>query len=138
MLGCSEQRGPSAQAANRGVLDAASHSRGKTGKTAETPETFVIPEDASDASFRGAKGDNPARRLTTPENAANGEREAPVGVEPTMVDLQSTALATWRRRRTQGEAEDKGNWLSGSRGLDRQGNQVPMYFTQLGYFVSAG
>ena len=31
-------------------------------------------------------------------NAKKRKKEASVGVEPTMVDLQSTALATWLRR----------------------------------------
>ena len=34
-------------------------------------------------------------------SAAKGRGEAPVGVEPTMADLQSAALATWLRRRVQ-------------------------------------
>jgi hypothetical protein len=37
-------------------------------------------------------------RLKEESNETLPAKEAPVGVEPTVVDLQSTALATWRRR----------------------------------------
>ena len=45
--------------------------------------------------------------------AAVTKKEAPVGVEPTMADLQSAALATWLRRRLRSSTNamaNRANW----------------------------
>ena len=40
----------------------------------------------------------PREHVTGKRVPTREEKEAPVGVEPTMADLQSAALATWLRR----------------------------------------
>ena len=71
------------------VLRRTAHSECETVRT-DAPQSTAIDAE-----------DTPQNTVKTRENAAprdEEQEEAPVGVEPTMADLQSAALATWPRR----------------------------------------
>ena len=51
-----------------------------------------------DEAGQAEAGDDEPETIAFPAESQEKAREAPVGFEPTMADLQSAALATWPQR----------------------------------------
>ena len=74
-----------------------SHANGCRRHWAANRTPVARPATLQARTLRASTGLPPRSRAENPAEIAK-KQEAPVGVEPTMADLQSAALATWLRR----------------------------------------